>query len=55
MHLSEDVLTALEKAAAEEETARSKGAALKNKTGRTRMSIPNGKNGDVSGDATDSG
>lgn len=35
MPMGEDVLTALEKAAAEEEKARSKGAALKNKTGRT--------------------
>jgi transposase len=34
MHLDQDVLTALEKAAAEEEKARSKGAAPKNKTGR---------------------
>ena len=55
MHLSEDVLTALEKAAAEEETARSKGAAPRNKTGRTQMPIPTGKSADVSGDATDSG
>jgi transposase len=35
MHLGEDVITALEKAAAEEEKARSKGAASKNKAGRT--------------------
>jgi transposase len=35
MHLGEDVITALEKAAAEGEKARSKGAASKNKAGRT--------------------
>ena len=35
MHMGEDVLTALEKAAAEEEKARSKGATPKNKTVRT--------------------
>lgn len=34
MHLGEDVITALEKAATEEETVRSKGAVSKNKTGR---------------------
>jgi hypothetical protein len=34
MHLDQDVLTALEKAAAEEEKARSNGAVPKNKTGR---------------------
>ncbi|ANP52293.1 transposase [Streptomyces griseochromogenes] len=40
MHMSKDVLTALEKAAAEEGKARSKGAARKNKTGRTPKPIP---------------
>jgi transposase len=54
-HLGEDVLTALEKAAAEEEKARSKGAASKNKTGRTPKPIPRGKSGDASGAGADSG
>src|SRR3954451_9426035 len=40
MHLGQDVLTALEKAAAEEEKARSKGAAATNKPGRTPKTIP---------------
>ena len=40
MHLDEDVVTALEKAAAEEEKARSKGAAPKSKTGETPKAIP---------------
>jgi transposase len=35
MHLGEDVISALEKAATQEEKARSKGATSKNKTGRT--------------------
>jgi len=48
MHLGEDVLIALEKAAAEEE-ARSKGAAAKSKTGRTSGRIPSGRSEDVSG------
>lgn len=47
IHLSEDVLTALEKAA-EEEKARSKGAARKDKTGRTPETTPSRKNGDAS-------
>ncbi|WP_242625746.1 hypothetical protein [Streptomyces sp. BK022] len=50
MHLHEDVITALEKAAAEEETARSKGTASKNKAGRTLKRIPRGRNDDASGD-----
>jgi transposase len=49
MHLSGDVLTALEKAAAEEEKAGSKGAAVKNKTGRTPMPAPSGRSDDASG------
>ncbi|AOW85768.1 IS5 family transposase [Streptomyces olivaceus] len=40
MHMSKDVLTALEEAAAEERKARAKGAARKNKTGRTPKPIP---------------
>jgi hypothetical protein len=49
MHLGPDAVTALEKAAAEEEKARQKGAAPKNKTGRTSETIPSGKNDDASG------
>jgi transposase len=49
MHLSEDVITALEKAAAEEEKARSKGAALKNKAGRTSKQILSGRNDEAYG------
>ncbi len=49
MYLDEDVITALEKAAAEEEKARSKGAASKNKAGRRPKAIPRGKNEDASG------
>ncbi len=55
MHLGEDVLTALEKAAAEEEKARSKGAASKNKADETPKTIPGGKNDDASGDGGNSG
>lgn len=55
MHLDEDVITALEKAAAEEEKARSKGAAAKNKAGRTAKTIPHGKNDAASGDGGNSG
>lgn len=55
MHLGEDVITALEKAAAEEEKARSKGAASKNQTGRTPKPIPSGRNDAASGAAENSG
>jgi transposase len=55
MHLSEDVLTALEKAATEEEKTRSKGATSKNKTGGTSKQTPSGKSGDASGAAERSG
>jgi transposase len=55
MHLGEDVLTALEKAATEEEKARSKGAAPKNKTGRTPRPVPSGRSGDASGAGASSG
>lgn len=49
MHLGEDVLTASEKGAAEEEKARSKGAAPRNKSGRALKEIPSGKSSDASG------
>jgi hypothetical protein len=49
MHVDEDVLGALEKAAVEEGKARSKGAASKNETGRTQSPVPNGRSDDASG------
>jgi len=52
MHLDEDVVIALEKAAAQEEKARSKGAGSKNKADKR---IPRGKNDDASGVGTNSG
>ncbi|MFI1293990.1 hypothetical protein ACH4VM_37240 [Streptomyces sp. NPDC020792] len=55
MHLGEDVLEVLERAAAEMEKARSKGTALKNRTGRTPISIPSGRSGDASGVGENSG
>ena len=54
MHLGPDVVAALEEAAAEEEKARQKGAARKNKTDKTPETTRDGKNGDVSGAATSS-
>lgn len=55
MHLGEDVLTSLEKAAAEEEKASSKGAASKNKADTTLKPILNGRSDDASGGAESSG
>jgi hypothetical protein len=52
MHLSQDVLTALEKAATEEEKARSKGAARKDKTDRAPETTPSRKSDDASGAGT---
>ncbi|SQD97367.1 transposase [Parafrankia sp. Ea1.12] len=49
MHLAEDVIAALEKAATEEEKTRRKGAARRDKTGRTSWTTPAGNNGDTSG------
>ncbi len=54
MHLGQDVVTALEKAAEQEEKAREKGAARKDKKSRMTETAPNGKNGDVSGAGTNS-
>lgn len=48
-HLDEDVLTALEKGAAEAEKARSKGAAAANKPDRRPKVIPGGKSGGADG------
>ncbi|WP_422396659.1 hypothetical protein [Streptomyces klenkii] len=44
MHLNEDVLTALEKVAAEAEKTRSKGAATTDRPDRRPKVIPSGKN-----------
>jgi len=55
MHLGQDVLGVLEKAAAEAEKARSKGAVAKNKTDRTPRSIPIGKSDGASGAGENSG
>lgn len=49
MHLSEDVLVALEKAAAEERESQVKGAASTNKTGREPTQTPSGRSDDASG------
>ncbi|GAA3367352.1 hypothetical protein GCM10020367_67590 [Streptomyces sannanensis] len=54
-HLGQDVMTALEKAAVDEEKARQKGAARKNKTGRTPETTPSGKNDGTSGAGANSG
>lgn len=42
-HLDEDVIAALERAAAEEEEASSKGVVAKNEAGRTAKTIPHGR------------
>lgn len=49
MRLSEDALVALEKATAEEEKARPKGAASTNKTGREPTQTPSGRSDAASG------
>ncbi|KOV91556.1 transposase, partial [Streptomyces sp. NRRL B-3648] len=55
MHLDGEVLTALEKAAAEEEKVRQKGAAWKDKPDRTTARTPFVKSEDASGADTGSG
>lgn len=55
MHLDDDVLTALEKVAAEEEKARQKGALRKDGTGSTPRTPPREKTEDASGAGTESG
>jgi transposase len=55
IHLDPDTLTALEKAAAEEEKARQRGAARQNKSGRMARTARNEKNGDASGAGASSG
>ncbi len=54
MRMDEEVLDALEKAAAEAEGARQKGAARRNKPDRATSAIPAGPNGDASGDGASS-
>nr|WP_234388656.1 hypothetical protein [Streptomyces sp. AS58] len=54
MQLGEDVLTTLEKAAAEEEKSRSKGVMGKDKTGEPQTVTPSGKNDAASGADTGS-
>lgn len=51
MHLDPEVLDALEKAAAEEDRTRAKGAMSRDKAGRTPGSIPSGTSADASADA----
>lgn len=53
MRLDPETLDALEKAA-EEERTRSKGATVRNKSGRAPASRPGGSNGDASGDVASS-
>ncbi|KOV57020.1 transposase, partial [Streptomyces sp. AS58] len=55
MHLDEGVLTALEKAAAEAERVRSKGAAATNKRGRRPKAIPSEMSDIASGVGGNSG
>ncbi|WP_443333361.1 transposase [Streptomyces sp. TSRI0281] len=55
MHLDESVLTALERAAAEEEKARQKGAGRKDKPGDPPTVVPPTKSGDVTDADTNSG
>jgi transposase len=54
MRIGKEVMDALEKAAAEQEQARQKGAIRRNTTGRTTETTPSGKSGDVSGDGASS-
>ncbi|GAA3478227.1 hypothetical protein GCM10018966_027570 [Streptomyces yanii] len=55
MHLDQAVITALEKAAAQEEKTRSKGAASKNKSDTEPKPIPSRRSDDASGGGADSG
>jgi transposase len=55
MHLGQDVLAALEEAAAEEKKNRSKGATLKDRTDWMPKWIPSGKSGGASGASKNSG
>jgi transposase len=55
MHLGKDVMDALEEAAAEQERARQKGAARRDRTGRTAGTTPSRKSDGVSGGGASSG
>jgi hypothetical protein len=55
MHLGKDIMDALEEAAAEQERARRKGAACRDRTGRTAGTTPSRKSDGVSGDGARSG
>jgi len=48
--MGKEVMDALDEAAADQEQARQKGAARRNRTDTTEMTIPTGKNGGTSGD-----
>jgi hypothetical protein len=50
MRIGKEVMDALEEAAADQERARQKGAARRNRTDRTAVTTPTGKNGGASGD-----
>lgn len=54
MRIGKEAMDALEEAAREQEQARQKGAASRNRTGRTTEATPSGKSGDVSGDGASS-
>lgn len=55
MHLGEDLMDVLEEAAAEQERARQKGAARRDRTGRTAETPPSRKSDGVSGNGASSG
>lgn len=54
MHIGKDVMEALEEAAAEQERARQKGAARRNRTDRRAGTTPGRKSDGVSGDGASS-
>ncbi|ANP51838.1 transposase [Streptomyces griseochromogenes] len=54
MRIGKEIMDALEEAAAEQEQARQKGAARRNRTGRTKVTSPGGKHGGTSGGDTSS-
>lgn len=54
MRIGKDVMDALDEAAAEQEQARQKGAARRDRTGGTTEAAPSGKSGDASGDGASS-
>jgi transposase len=54
MRIGKEVMDALEEAAADQERARQKGAARRNRTDRTEVTTPTGKSGGTSGDGASS-